>query len=572
MFCPNCGKKQPDTAVFCGECGTPLARRETPSEEIIPVTSPAAEPVAQEVPEAVTPAEEISTEEAVLAQEPVTEAPVEETPVEEEPAAEAPVAAPVEEVPAKAEKPRKKKKALFWVLGSVAVVLVAAVLVALFVVKPYYEHKIAYGEATKLLEERNYDKALEKFKVAGDYEDAPEKVKELEALQSEYDLALQMLDEGYFDEALDKFINLGEYRDSMDQKQVCYFGLAWNYLSQRELVLAANVAENMDEATYERYIAAYNEFFADTRFLTDLEEVLLTRYSLEAGEQWDRYQIAADELAILGDYRYEDFVDFELGELAALYIDGVELEKDSAEEDSGYYDHVTYYTGVSYRSTAVETLVQEFAFLKDQKEVRDSYAGKAELCRVLMEVEADVGPQLLDNSPVQGADGKDYLPYINHTQWAYTIRVFNNFYDQDDNLLQSSQAQAYVIPGEKVYLLVELPEVENAQWYIDWEITEVETDLESLDIAGQYQISAMIVQDVYYSGDALDAANLAKDSVVVTLNADGTGTWKEMETTLNLTYADGTITFSDDALELPYLIGTDKLIVNLGDSIYILEK
>lgn len=33
MFCPKCGKENPDTKQFCGECGVPLIKRVSPDTQ-----------------------------------------------------------------------------------------------------------------------------------------------------------------------------------------------------------------------------------------------------------------------------------------------------------------------------------------------------------------------------------------------------------------------------------------------------------------------------------------------------------------------------------------------------------
>jgi len=97
MFCTKCGKKLPDTAKFCTNCGAPVKARQIPVVDPMAEEAPAAAPVAEEIP-AAAPAVEEAPAAAPVAEEVPAAAPVVEEPSAAEPAAEeAPV---VEEAPA----------------------------------------------------------------------------------------------------------------------------------------------------------------------------------------------------------------------------------------------------------------------------------------------------------------------------------------------------------------------------------------------------------------------------------------------------------------------------------------
>ena len=90
MYCPNCGRENPDGAAFCGECGMSLA---APQPQAQPVYTEPAAPVAAPAPVAEPAAAPVEPAPAPVA-EPVVAAPV-AAPVEPEPApAPAPAPAP----------------------------------------------------------------------------------------------------------------------------------------------------------------------------------------------------------------------------------------------------------------------------------------------------------------------------------------------------------------------------------------------------------------------------------------------------------------------------------------------
>ena len=50
MFCPNCGTKNDDEALFCEACGTPLREVEAPEEQAIPGYDTPEQPPVNEEP------------------------------------------------------------------------------------------------------------------------------------------------------------------------------------------------------------------------------------------------------------------------------------------------------------------------------------------------------------------------------------------------------------------------------------------------------------------------------------------------------------------------------------------
>lgn len=570
MFCTKCGKQLPDTAAFCGACGAPVGGRPAVEEEapVVEETSVVEETlVVEETPaveEAPAQVEAPVEEETSVEEEASVE---EETPVEEEIPAEEENPAQ-ETIAQKAAKPKKKKKGLIWALSIVAVLLVGALVAGLLVVKPYLEKKQAYNTAKTALADREYDKALEQFLAAKDYEDAQKQAEQLQAKQESYDSAVNLLSMQEFEAARAVFAELADYRDSAALIQQSYLDQALLYLSQQDVSGAMEIAEFMESETYNEFMDAYAQQYADFRFLADLEEALIQRHS---GEEKGLYETAEAELNKLSSYQTATFADKALSELAKTYLHGLVQQKDSTVADGTYVERVGYYTGAYYRSLAVETLAQDFGLLQGNSQVLDHYVGKSEGYQVLVAVEDDLQKQLLEAKAVQGVGEKQYLVYTNHTKYAFTLKLENEFYSGQEKV-SSVTTEAVIIPGEQVYLPVAFPQEVYSDWYVDWEVSGVTADTAPKAPAGTYKLQAMVVNDVYYDSADLVSLKVTQDSVIVTLNADGTGQWKELDTVNGFAYAQGVMTFTEGTLKLNYLLGENKLIVNVNGYLYILQK
>ena len=240
MFCTQCGKQLADGTRFCIYCGTPVAQEPAPivpePEEEKTVYVPAAPAVMEEDEERTVYVHAAEPTDTAPAQEPVY-APEYTAPAQEPvpapdytaPAQEIPVYAPVEEpvyvppvqeaVPTYSDAPakpvkKKKKTGLIVALVVILLLLIAAGGMGWYLYSQYQANLAAYQEAETLLENRDYDTALDAFTALGDFQDAADRAEELTQLQADYDAALALLAENKFDEATAAFQALADYRDS----------------------------------------------------------------------------------------------------------------------------------------------------------------------------------------------------------------------------------------------------------------------------------------------------------------------------------------------------------------------
>ena len=80
----------------------------------------------------------------------------------------------------------------------------------------------------------------------------------------------------------------------------------------------------------------------------------------------------------------------------------------------------------------------------------------------------------------------------------------------------------------------------------------------------------MIVEGIFCDGAVLETLSLTPESVVVTIQNDGTGTWTEMGESVAFSYTSNLIAIDGTDLRLPYSAAPGKLVVNLGENVYVL--
>ena len=600
MFCPGCGNDVPENAKFCNKCGTKL--EQVPVEEEIPAVeeAPVAEeaPVVEETPvveEAPTvdeilaeenlSAEDISAEEESLSVDEVlaqTEILLEE---EEAPAPEEiPIVAAVpatkketkkaakeaKKAEKAAKKAGKKKKAWPWIVGVLAFLLVAAFVFCYFWVNPYFAKKNAYEKGLEYLEQREFDSAIESFKKAGDYEDAAAYYEDLQGKECVYSMALVAMDEGKYADAGEALEGLGDYKDAPALVQNCLYELAMACLAQQNVEDAYGFADRMDEDTYDRFLTAYNENYADMQVFGILEQILQTRLEDEQKENAVLYDIlrnANDCLAAFEDM--PPYADTDLQELIELYCEGVRQQFGACLEGENYFENHDFYEGVYAQVYAVEQLMANYDFLAENATLADIYTGTTEFYKAIVDLQTDLEEHILEVKEVTGANGKIYLPFKNNTQTAAYVQFYLNFY-MGETYLGGNESILYILPGETVYIPFEKPAEAYDKWYIDWDFLEVYYGEDLKVQPGVYKLQSMVSADLFFDLEILATAGITPDSVVVTFKEDGTGTWVEGGITNAFSYSSSLIAIDGTDLRLPYLAAPGKIVVDIGTAIYVL--
>lgn len=126
------------------------------------------------------------------------------------------------------------------------------------------------------------------------------------------------------------------------------------------------------------------------------------------------------------------------------------------------------------------------------------------------------------------------------------------------------------MPGETVYIPIDRPEGCNS-WYMDWFFLEIYLEEEQKLMPGVYKLQSAIVEGLFYDLEALAASyGATPDSVIVTVNADGTGTWQEVGETVSISYSSNLIAVDGTNQRQTYTAGPNKLVVFFENGVYTL--
>ena len=620
MFCSGCGNEVKEGAKFCNKCGAKLAQapvvEEIPVVEEVPVVeeTPVAEavPVVEEAPvvEEIPVMEEASTVDEILAEESVcaealseeeqslsveevlaqTEILLEDAPAPEEipVVEEIPVAAAVPatkkeikkaakeakkaEKAAKkeAKKAGKKKKAWPWVVGILAFLLVAAFVFCYFWVNPYFAKKNAYEKGIEYLEQRDFDGAIESFKKAADYGDAAAYYEDLQGKECVYSMAVTAMEEGNYAEAGEAFEDLGDYKDSYAKMQSCLYELAMACLAQQDIEMAFELADQMDDETFDDFMTAYDENYADFKAVAIVEQLIIERSNNEIDTEKTLYDILKAEHAGLAIFdELSGFADPDLQEIVTLYRDGVSQQFAACYEGENYYNNHDFIEGAYNRAQAIEAMIAQYGLLDDYEELQAEFAGNAAFYSAVLELQIALEEGIEGTEPVDGGDGKTYQPVKNTTKTAAIVQFYVDFY-MGDTHLGGNESYQYILPGETIYIPVIAPSAEYDAWYVDWEFLEIYMEEDLKVEAGVYKLQSMVVENLFYDMEALQTKGLSPESVVVTFKEDGTGTWKEMDIENAFSYSSSLIAIDGTDIRLPYSAAPGKLVVEVDSYIYVL--
>ena len=377
------------------------------------------------------------------------------------------------------------------------------------------------------------------------------------------------MDEGDFASAGEAFESLGDYKNSEQLMQICLYEVAVAALAQQDPELAYELAEKMDESTYTNFIGTYVANYADLQVLTILEQALALRLQEESRTDLTLFEMLRPEYDSLANIEaLPGYADTRLEELISTYCHGVQLQFGAVDEYTGAFDNHDFYLGAYERAYAVETLMEEYSFLEENGELAEVYIGATARFEAIMDLQVLLEDTLADAEWVAGGDGNLYLSFTNTTETAANILFAHAFYE-GVTYVGGNESYQYVLPGETIYIPIEEP-ASYDEWFINWDFLTVYYG-EKLQVeAGTYKLESMIVEGVFCDGTVLETLSLTPESVVVTIQNDGTGIWTEMGESSAFSYTSNLIAIDGTDLRLPYSAAPGKLVVNLGENVYVL--
>ena len=546
MFCIHCGKALEDGSRFCMYCGKPIADAPVavPEEQTVaavPVAVPEEQTVAA-VPVAEAPAEapEVIPEETMAA-EPAAVPPV--LPPREEPIVQTPPVSavpqpepafppvysdpipPVKEKKAKKEKKEKGKKGKAGPI--IAIVLVLLLLIGggvgyyLYTQHVYEENLAAYDAAEILLNKQDYDGALEAFRELGDFEDAADRVEELEQLQEWYDSALELLEDGDFNTARETFEGLGDYRDSKNyakyevsyqearswmataaevdasEAQELYLNAAdlftglGDYTDSADLASECLLNSALIELDWEDYDDAmsyldlltpadqttlrdaYAELCADEAFLLALEEAYVLWY--DESKLYSDVEELRQAMDMIKPYADAYFDDSTLAGVYDEFMDCMGVMYSTVGSNDSIEDVAEYYRGMYLFYCLADNLYYNYGVFADDETLRDTFVGVSDYPYAYWKIEESLTKWWnSDNAIAQMMDdGYYYSVYTNDTGLSYTLYARIYFYDDNDILLETGEwMEIYVAKGATVYIPTIPTTVSTgdwSSWYMEWD-------------------------------------------------------------------------------------------------------
>lgn len=143
----------------------------------------------------------------------------------------------VEEGQQKAAKKRKKTAVTTAIVAAICLVI-AVVYVVINVVIPMGQYK----DATKLLEQKEFQEAIDGFEALGDYKNSADMVSE-----TKYQWAESLLAEKSYDEAYAKFKEIQDYSDAADRMKDVRYTEADDYLKSCAYLKAIELLERLGD-------------------------------------------------------------------------------------------------------------------------------------------------------------------------------------------------------------------------------------------------------------------------------------------------------------------------------------
>lgn len=516
MFCIHCGKQLEDGTRFCVYCGGQQANvtPEVPPEiEMCPPGQTAPTP-GPEIPVNQTPLNPVPNYEVPLAgtmppdsQSDFVIPPVGGTHFEESarPDGDACSDAYVyaDPVPPREKAPKKKKTGIVIALILVLVLLIGGGLgIYIHMQNVHEENLAAYEDAEILLKKKDYDGALEAFRALGDFDDAKEQVRELEALQEKYDDALTLLEEGAFDKAREAFRKLDDYRDSenyvkyeityqealhymesedmeylqaaelfdtiadysdsADQASACRLKLALALINEGNYDAAMKYTDQLNSADADSLRSAYGQVCADEAFLEDLENALVIW--LDESDTLSYEEEISTATDILNAYAGAYFDDSGLTDIREEFLAALNTMTTALNSDGEVYDWATYYYGMYQLYSMCDNVYNDHGGLTDSQ-MRERFVGNSEIAYAYHVIEYSLSKWWDNVSEVAYDDQGYYVMYYNNTGYSFTLYTQVCYYNSSDVLVEVSNTRTVSVDKDgSVRISMEPDTIGDQDW------------------------------------------------------------------------------------------------------------
>lgn len=301
---------------------------------------------------------------------------------------------------------------------------------------------------------------------------------------SDYSNAEKLLAEGKYEEAKAIYTALGEYKDAKDKIVECKYNIGKNAYEQGEWATAVEYLSGLNHADSESLLSVAEKEKgmsenADYAFLADLETSIL--YRMKETNTTAFIILVNTELAYVEKYEKSDFYDKELQKLAKQYIEGLNLQKKSVDQENTYEQDLLRLEGLVKRFEALSKLYNNYDFLKDNAEFVGTYVSQLDYWKNYyngyVEIEKDINKQVAKHDEAKG----DYLwnanrststlesEWVNNTKYTYTITFDLSFYDSNGTKYATgTKTMTNIAPGQSYVISVYVPD-KNKLDVLSWE-------------------------------------------------------------------------------------------------------
>lgn len=299
-----------------------------------------------------------------------------------------------------------------------------------------------------------------------------------------YNEAIQNIENGDFSAALELLTRIESYADSKDKIALC----------QREIGMTEK---------------------ADYAFLSDIEQSILNRMEKSTDGDSDYSKLVNTELAYLDKYTNADFYDDTLKQLAAKYVEGLNLQKEALTFESESEYQLAWQRGLVYREEVMLELYTNYDFLSDNADFIGTYIAEVEneqwLLKAYEDIEADIGSQITDDSVWTIEDGNNVCGTLkNNTEYTISTIFEFRFYDADEVMYESNETYIENIKPGTGYT-VSVP-ISNPDRCNRFEFKNYYTDVKGTNVkgAGTNTTTESAVKTAYEKARSLTIADLEK--------------------------------------------------------------
>ena len=291
-----------------------------------------------------------------------------------------------------------------------------------------------------------------------------------------YEGACTLMENEEYDDALDAFELLGDYEDAQEKVQQAQIAIASAdieyYMAQGWSSSAMNVVNRYEGEVYDQLLALYISFCGDGTVIADLEAAVAARMELEKQETIDYQAILDAELVYLEKYKNMPFYDSTLGDLVDDYLDAL--------SDQQYYLnwysadwYMPYYWGKldATRYEALTALGESYGYAAENADLQ-AVLGTSETVTAYWEAWYSIYNDLRYDLNYQ-TDDAHHLIYTNDTGYTFSLRLHVSYTDSEDTELSSEDADYTAIAQEGSFdFIMTVPEGAS-YWTATWEIYDI---------------------------------------------------------------------------------------------------